>query len=162
MPRKRPIALALSILVMAAILLSACQGFKNPDGKAALTEEARLRARLKEFHTALGNNDLEKWYSMTTPAQRKNMTFEQFSSNLRRGDKKGSTDRQQIEAELSRVCSCVQVRDLRCVVIVDLEISGRDKTLRKERPLEMWEFSDREWYMGYIGADSRGRCPGER
>jgi len=51
---------------------------------------------------------------------------------------------------------------MRCVLIVDVTIEEDGGGIKKERPLEMWEYAGGEWYWDYMGAESRGRCPGER
>jgi hypothetical protein len=48
------------------------------------------------------------------------------------------------------------------VLIVDVTIEEAGSKIKKEQPLETWEFAGGEWYWGYLGTESRGRCPGER
>lgn len=124
--------------------------------------EGRLRERVQDFHVILGNNDIATWYAMTTPTTRKKMTFDKFKQDLRWDDKKAARTKEPMQAELSRVCNCVDVGTIRCVIIADVRISKPDGKTVQDRPLEMWEFADGEWYWGYIGAGSRGKCPGEK
>ncbi len=67
-----------------------------------------------------------------------------------------------MSAALVRACSCTSMKALRCVLIVDVTIEEAGGKVMKDKPLEMWEYDGGEWYWGYIGANSRGRCPGER
>ena len=63
-----------AFVVLVLGLLAACQapGSIKSSGmeKATVHDEARLRARLAEFHSALGANDIARWYAMTAPAVR--------------------------------------------------------------------------------------------
>lgn len=150
-------------LAMGLFCLSACaapSGPRGPGGEAvSLPDEARLRTRLVEFHNALGANDIEHGYAMAAPAIREKMTLEQFKKDMRWN---GNAPRTKMTAVLGRACSCVPMQDLRCVLIVDVTIEEDGGRVIKDTPLEMWEYDGSEWYWGYMGANSRGRCPGER
>jgi hypothetical protein len=130
--------------------------------KANVPDEARLRARLAEFHSALVANDIARWYAMTAPVVRDKMTFEQFKKDVRWDENAGRRKETRMTASLGRACSCTPMNTTRCVLIVDVMIEDADGKIKKERPLEMWEYAGGEWYWGYMGAESRGRCPGER
>ena len=147
----------------AMLLLSACTAPSGPRGLAgeavSLPDEARLLARIAEFHGALGANDIERWYAMSAPAIREKMTLEQFKKDMRWN---GNASQTKMTAVLDRACSCVPVQYLRCVLIVGVTAEGAGGKITRERPLETWEYGGGEWYWGYIGAESRGRCPGER
>ncbi len=146
----------------AMLLLSACAGPSGSRGSAdetvSLPDETRLRARIAEFHNALGSNDIEHRYAMLAPAIREKMTLEQFKRDMRWN---GNAARTKMTAALDRACSCAPVQYLRCVLIVDVAVEGAGGKITKERPLEMWEYDGSEWYWGYMGVESRGRCPGE-
>ncbi len=148
-----------SVLLFAVVvlLLGACQTILPQSGE--LPREDRLRERLQEFHHALGNNDIEKWYAMTSPVIRQKMTLDEFKKDLRW---KEDRSKSKIEGELLRNCSCVQMQLLRCVLVVGISVDLPGQPPLKERPLETWEFGDGEWYWGYMGPDLRGRCPGEK
>jgi hypothetical protein len=124
-------------------------------------DEARLRARLAEFHSALGANDVTRWYAMTTPTIREKMTFEQFKKDLRWDENASRRKKSVMTGDLGRVCSCVPMGFIRCVLIVNVTTRDADGRVQKERPLETWEYGDGEWYWGYLGPESRGQCPGE-
>jgi hypothetical protein len=164
MPKSR---LLVIFLAMGLSCLSACAAPPGPRGSAgeavvSLPDEARLRARIVEFHGALGANDISKRYAMATPAIRGKMTFEEFKKDLRWDENTSRRKKTRISAALARVCSCVQVKAIRCVLIVDATVEEDGGKVIREKPLEMWEHDGGEWYWGTIGAESRGRCPGER
>jgi hypothetical protein len=158
------VSVAFVVLVLG--LLAACQtpGPIKSSGmeKANVPDEARLRARLAEFHGALVANDIARWYAMTAPVVRDKMTFEQFKKDVRWDENAGRRKETRMTASLGRACSCTPMNTTRCVLIVDVMIEDADGKIKKERPLEMWEYAGGEWYWGYMGAESRGRCPGER
>ncbi len=156
---------AVSVAIVAFVLgfLSACQtpgAIKSTGPETVVVpDEARLRARLVEFHNALGANDIERRYAMSAPAIREKMTLEQFKKDMRWNE---NAARMKMTAALGRACGCVPMQYLRCVLIVDVTVEEAGGKITKEQPLEMWEYDGSEWYGGYIGANSRGRCPGER
>ena len=41
------------------------------------------------------------------------------------------------------------------VLIVDVTIEDADGKIKKERPLEMWEYAGGDWYWGYMGGTCR-------
>jgi hypothetical protein len=90
------------------------------------------------------------------------MTFEQFKKDMRRDENAGRRKEAGMTASLGRACSCTSAGYMRCVLIVDGTIEDADGKIRKERLLETWEYAGGEWYRGCMGAESRGRCPGER
>ena len=145
--------------------LSACgtpSGTRGSAGEAvSLPDEARLRARIAEFHGALGANDISKRYAMAMPAIREKMTFEEFKKDVRWDENAARRKETRMSAALARACSCVQAKALRCVLIVDVTVEEDGGKVIREKPLEMWEHDGGEWYWGTIGAESRGRCPGE-
>lgn len=145
--------------IMALFFLGACQGVKPT--AVELPDETRLRARLQELHNAIGNNDIAAWYAMTSPTIRDKMTFDQFKNDLRWDQDASRRTRKTMRADLMKPCSCVQMQFIRCVVIADITVEESGKHPSRERPLEMWEFSEGEWYWGIMGHDSRGRCPGD-
>jgi hypothetical protein len=157
---------AILCLLLFSLLLSACAASSGARGSAdeavSLPVEARLRARIAEFHNALGSNDISKRYALATPAIRERMTFEEFKKDLRWDENASRRKETRMSAALARACSCVQVKAIRCALIVDVSVEEDGGKVTKEKPLEMWEYERGEWYWGYIGAESRGRCPGER
>jgi len=157
------VSVAFVVLVLG--FLAACQtpGATKSTGpeKATVPDEARLHLRLAEFHNALGANDIARWYAMTEPAVRDKMTFEQFKKDMRWDENAGRRKEARMTASLGRACSCTPMRTTRCLLIVDVTIEEADGKIKKERPLEMWEYAGGEWYWGYMGAESGGRCPGE-
>jgi hypothetical protein len=132
--------------ITALFFLGACQGVKPTT--VELPDETRLRARMQEFHNALGNNDIAAWYAMTSPTIRDKMTFDQFKKDLRWDEDASRRTRKTTRADLMKPCSCVQMQFIRCVVIADITIEEPGKNPSRERPLEMWEFADGEWYCG--------------
>lgn len=158
--------LAFLCIFPAGLLLTACSASLVPSGSraeaVALPDEARLRVRLAEFHDALGTNDIARWYAMTSPAIREKMSFEEFKRDMRWEENTARRKEWKMTASLGRACSCAPANDLRCVLIVDVTAEEAGGKSTKERPLEMWEYAGGEWYWGYMGVESRGRCPGER
>jgi len=147
------------VVVLLAPILSGCADTRPLT--ANVPNEGRLRERISEFHNALGNDDVAAWYAMTSPAIREKMTFEQFKKGLRRDENNASRSRTTMQAELSRVCRCSEMRFLRCVLVADISIARPDREPSKERPIETWELAGGEWYWAYMGPDMGGRCPGE-
>ena len=125
-------------------------------------DEARLRARIVEFHDALAADDIARRYAMMTSGIRENMTVEEFKKDMRWDGNGAHRKERKMTAALSRACSCTPMKALRCVLIVDVIVEESGGRIIKEHPLEMWEYEGGEWYWGYIGAESRGLCPGER
>lgn len=166
MTKSRLLILCAICTATAMLLLSACASSPGSRGTGSepvfLPDEARLRARLTEFHNALGANDIERRYAMSAPAIREKMTFEGFKRDVRWDESAARGKRSRMSASLDRACSCMPVQALRCVLIVDVTVEEEGGNIKKERPLEMWEYDGSEWYWGTIGAESRGRCPGER
>ncbi len=82
---RRIASVAIAVLVL--MFLAACQtpgSIKSSGpGTPAVPDEARLRARLTEFHNALGANDISKRYAMATPGIREKMSFEEFKKDMR-------------------------------------------------------------------------------
>lgn len=148
------------ILLMFLIFITGCAEVRPLTVNTP--NESRLRERVREFHVILGNNNIAAWYAMTTPTVTKKMTFEQFKQDFRWDEKSTARATERMEAELSRVCSCVEMGYIRCVIIADVLTTKPDGKTVKDKPLEMWEFADGEWYWGYIGSSLRGKCPGER
>ena len=89
------------------------------------------------------------------------MSFEEFKKDLRWDENASRRKETRMSAALARACSCVQAKALRCVLIVDVTVEEDGGKVIREKPLEMWEHDGGEWYWGTIGAESRGRCPGE-
>jgi hypothetical protein len=158
-------AILIVIAVLSLAFLAACQaaGISRGAGADSFSppHEARLRARLTEFHNALGANDISKRYAMAAPGIRGKMTFEEFKKDLRWDENASRRKETRMSAALVRACSCTPMEALRCVLIVDVTIEEVGGKVVKEKPLEMWEYAGGEWYWGDIGAESRGRCPGE-
>ncbi len=153
-------------LFLAGLLLSGCSAplvsREAGAGAVSLPDEARLRARITEFHHALGANDISKRYAMATPGIRDKMTFEEFKKDVRWDENAARRKESRMSATLERACRCTLMNTMRCVLIVDVTIEEGGGGIKKEWPLEMWEYAGGEWYWGYMGAESRGRCPGER
>jgi hypothetical protein len=122
-------------------------------------EEQQLRARLEEFWQAVGAHDIVKRYQMTTPTVRKLVPLDAFKKTWE-WQQRPEFPLQNMTAELARVCGCVELRLLRCTVLVDLVIAQPGESLRYERTAQMWEFAEGQWYEAYSGAPSGRRCPG--
>lgn len=153
------LSLVVLALALSASLLVACADVRPITTKAP--NEGRLRERISEFHNALGNNDIAARYAMTSPAIRERITLEQFKKNLRRDADSEPRSKSTMQAGLSKVCRCSDLRFLRCVLVADISIIRPGKEPTRERPIETWDFADGEWYWGYMGPDIGGRCPGE-
>jgi hypothetical protein len=150
----------LAIAVLSLLCLTACATpgtVKGSPDTVAVPDKTRLRARLAEFHTALGANDIARWYDMSAPVIREKMSLEQFKKDMRWDENAARRKQSAMKADLGRICNCVPMQYLRCVLIVDVSVGEK-----KEHPLETWEYADGEWYVGYVGPESRGLCPGER
>jgi hypothetical protein len=156
---------AVLFALLLTVPLMACRAAGVPPAarEVILPQEARLQERIKAFHDALGNNDIATWYAMTAPAIRKRMTFDQFKKDIRWEENSGRRTQSTLQAQLLRSCNCEQYGDaVRCVLAVNVTVTESGKKPRTESPLEMWEYSDGQWYWGYIGPDTGGRCPGEK
>lgn len=160
-PHHRPCtSLMLAILLLAAFALAGCTTAPTRSD-APLPDEAKLLARLKEYHAALGHNEIEKVYALSSPNIRKRMTFVDFKKDMRWDTVGAKSPMLEMQAGLGKSCGCTDMGGfLRCVLIVDVAVSGAGRSPATERPLEMWEYVNGEWYWGYTGPDSRGRCPG--
>jgi len=123
-------------------------------------EEALLRARIKEFWRAVGAHDAAKRYELTTPTVRERVTLDEFRRTWSWQDRP-EFPVQKITADLTKICSCVQLRLLRCAVVVDLTVETPGEPPKHERTAQMWEFADGQWYEAYSGAPSGRHCPGE-
>ena len=121
-------------------------------------ELSSLRARVKEFWRVVGMHDIVKRYEMTTPTVRERVTLEAFKKTWS-WQERPEFPVQDITADLAEVCSCVELRLLRCTVSVDLTIEGQGQPARNDQTLQMWEFADGQWYEAYSGAPIGRRCP---
>jgi hypothetical protein len=119
-----------------------------------------LRARVKEFWRAVGVHDIVKRYEMTTPTVRERVTLEAFKKTWS-WQEQPEFPVQNITADLAGVCSCVELRLLRCTVAVDLTIERPGEPPRDEHTLQTWEFGAGQWYEAYSGAPIGRRCPRE-
>jgi hypothetical protein len=147
------------VILLFLVFMAGCAGVHPHNVKTP--HEERLRARVSQFHDVLGLKDINAWYAMTTPTIRSKMTLEEFKKDFRWDENEAKTNNQKMRGEFSKVCSCLDMGYIRCVIIVDVTITQPDQPSTIERPLEMWEYADGDWYWGLIGHDSRGRCPGE-
>ncbi len=127
-----------------------------------LPAKLRLEYRIREFHKALGSNDIFTWYSMTSPYFQTRVSLEQFKKNLRWDENMVRRPQKDMKGELSRNCGCVQDRYLRCALIVDIMETEKNGFVKKENPLETWEYHEGEWFWAYMGPSAGGLCPGER
>lgn len=118
------------------------------------------RARLKEFWRAVGAHDVAKRYALTTPTVRERVTLDEFRKTWSWQDQP-EFPVQNMTADLTKICSCVQLRLLRCMVAVNLTIETPDERSIHERTVQVWEFADGQWYEAYSGAPGGRRCPGE-
>jgi hypothetical protein len=152
--------LTFAVALLAALVSAGCA--TTPAGSGApLPDEARLQARLREFHEAMGRNEIEKVYALSSPTIRKQMTFTDFKKDMRWDKVGGRSPVLEMQAGLGKNCGCTDMGGFqRCVLIVNVAVSGAGRSSATERPLEMWEHVDGDWYWGYSGPDSRGRCPG--
>ena len=149
---------------LTALLPAASQASTISEGQSAgvsVPAEPLLRTRLNEFWRAVGAHDIVKRYEMTTPTVRERVTLEEFRKTWS-WQERPEFPAQNMTADLSRVCSCVELRLLRCTLTVELTIERPGEPPTHERTLQMWEFADGQWYEAYSGAPSGRRCPGER
>ena len=125
--------------------------------------EGRLKQRIAEVHAAIGGNDVERWYSMLPPSVRARMSFEDFKRDIRWEARGGANQAPTpMQAEIGRVCSCKEGwSSTRCVISARVAIEDPRKGRQIDMPLESWEYDRGDWYLGYIGASTEGRCPGE-
>ena len=155
---------SLTAAVVATLLLLACQvSMAQQEYKAggSVPEETLLRSRLKEFWRAVGTHDIMKRYEMTTPTVRQLVSAEQFKKTWD-WEEDSSVPKQEIKADLSRVCGCVRLRFLRCTLELALNIEQPGKPSSHKRTLQAWEFADGQWYEAYSGAPYSSRCPDHR
>ena len=146
-------SMALISIIVIPILLSCASTSQAPD-------EARLRLRFQDVHTAMGAKDAKTWYEISTPYGREK-TLEEFKK-AKKIDEKSIQVR--MDAKLEKVCICAPIRDqwgerLRCVFLVF--ITEHKPEGLQGRLLEMWEYFDREWYFGGIAPtmDYVDDCP---
>ncbi len=152
--------LTLAVVLLTVLVTAGCST-APARSDATLPDEAKLQARLKEFHEAMGHNEIEKVYAMSSPNIRKAMTIVDFKKDMR-WDKIGAKSPVlEMQADLGKNCGCTDMGGFQhCVLIVKVAVSGAGRSPAIERPLEMWEYMNGDWYWGYSGPDSRGRCPG--
>jgi S1/P1 nuclease len=149
--------------VLAALFPATSGASTAPQGQSdsvSVPEENLLRARLKEFWQAVGARDIVKRYEMTTPTVRERVTLEEFRKTWS-WQERTEFPWQNMTAELSKVCSCVELRLLRCTLSVEVTIKQPGEAPVRERTAQMWEFADGQWYEAYSGAPSGRHCPGE-
>ena len=128
--------------------------------EANVPEISLLRVRIREFWRVVGVHDIVKRYEMTTPTVRERVTLEAFKKTWS-WQEQPQFPVQNITADLAGVCSCVELRLLRCTVAVDLTIERPGEPSSHERTLQTWEFADGQWYEAYSGAPIGRRCPRE-
>ncbi len=121
-------------------------------------DEARLRLRFQDVHTAMWSGDAKTFYEMTTPRFRSEKWLEDIKKDMEKGKKSPQPARR---VSLEQICSCRSHSDkmgksVRCVLLVSFT---EDKPGGSQlRLLEIWEYIDREWY--YMGAPGEGdKCP---
>ena len=129
-------------IIIIPILFSCASAPQAPD-------EARLRVRLQDVHTAMGAKDAKTWYEISTPYGREK-TLEEFKKTNKIDEKSIQV---RMDAKLEKVCICAPIRDqwgerMRCVFLVF--ITEHKPEGLQGRLLEMWEYFDREWYFGGI------------
>ena len=129
-------------IIIIPILFSCASAPQAPD-------EARLRDRLQDVHTAMGAKHAKTWYEISTPYGREK-TLEEFKKRKQIDEKSIQV---RMDAKLEKVCYCAPIRDqwrerLRCVLLVF--ITEHKPEGLQGRLLEMWEYFDREWYFGGI------------
>jgi|SRR5262245_40643883 len=117
-----------------------------------------LRTRVNEFWRAVGIHDVLAHYQMTSPTVRERVSLEAFKKTWS-WQEQPRFPIQGITADLSGVCSCVELRLLRCTVSVDLAIDQAGEPSRTEHILQIWEFAGGQWYEAYSGAPIERHCP---
>ncbi len=160
-PRRIRTTLLIVTMLLAAFVAGACQTAPTKGG-STMPYETKLKARLREYHEAMGRKEIEKLYAMSSPTIRRSMSLDDYKKDLRWEQVGAKMAPMEVQADLGRGCNCVDMGGfMRCVLVVDVAINEAGKQPRTERPLEMWEYMGGEWYWGYTGPQSRGRCPGE-
>lgn len=160
----RCIGLLLIICFMLSILffcISCQSSSKYLAGVGTLPDESLLQRRLKEYHDALGNNDIAAWYAMTSPTITEKLTFEEFKKNFRWDENASNRTKMNMQAELGKTCGCMQQKYLRCVLVINIDLNESGRNPRTEKLLETWEYARGEWFWVYMGPDTRGKCPGQ-
>ena len=158
--------LRLSLIICFAwsvlFFLSSCQTFKTSGQyTGVLPDELHLQTRIKQFHDALGNNDIATRYAMTSHVITRKMTLDQYKKDFRWDEKAVNKTKISVKAELGKTCSCEQQIYLRCVLVINIGINEPGHDPKTESPLETWEYADGEWFWAYMGPDTKGRCPGQ-
>ena len=146
-----------STLAIAALALSACAASRIEQTPA----EEKLHDNIAAVHAAIGRGDVEKWYAMTPPSVRNQMSLADFKRDIRWDSVGARRPPQEWKAEVAKLCSCRQETTFRCVVSVHLRITDAEKAPVEEWPLETWDHVGGNWYLAYIGANTGGRCPGQ-
>lgn len=121
-------------------------------------DEARLRLRLQDIHTAMSSGDFKAFSEMITPRFR---TEKEWLERIKKDMEEGKKSPQpSTRVGLEEICNCWAVFDkmeksVRCILLVSFT---EDKPGGLQgRILEIWEYINREWY--YMGAPGIGdRC----
>jgi hypothetical protein len=124
----------------------------------------RLKKRINELRDAQRAHDLMKWYGMTIPAIRKNMSFEEFKRDWG-VDVPQEADLKIANDGLHKICACGvwEYEDgrntLRCSLLVNISIADDNGQQLTHRLLEVWEYVMDEWYWGYTDHHEWENCP---
>jgi hypothetical protein len=124
----------------------------------------RLKKRINELRDAQGAGDFKKWYEMTTPSIRNDLSFEEFKREWG-ADVPQEADFKIVSDGLHKICTCGDWKyedgrkTLRCSLLVSISIADDNGRQLTHRLLEMWEYIVDEWYWGYTDHHEWENCP---
>ncbi len=154
------------LLLLVTLLLSAgCA--QTPARTGEVPAQERLSARVEAWYRAAGTKDVNAMYAMIPPYVRSQMTLEQFKKSLGSDEELASVPHMQISASVEKPCSCTTdifmapTPTTRCVLLMNLIVTDAAGKQAKYKNLEMWEYLDSEWYIGYSG-EGEDTCPPSR
>jgi hypothetical protein len=127
-----------------------------------LPDEARLRIRLQDFYDALVSQDAGRLYELETPDFRSRVPLDKYQQHgvpLRRKLLVGTPTK--VTVGIEQVCACHRVEwpydRILCRVLVD-EVPGSTVGAKQmTRHLELWEYSNGEWFIWLPKTDEQ--CP---
>ncbi len=156
-----------SRLLLLVILLFSAGCAQTPAQSGEVPAQERLSARVEAWYRAVGTRDSNTMYAMIPPYVRSQMTLEEYKKDSGLDEQGASVPHMQISASVEKPCSCMTgifmapTPTTRCVLLMNLKVTDATGKQTKHKNLEMWEYQDGEWYMGYPG-EGEDTCPASR
>ena len=134
--------------------------------KVAVPDEARLKTRIQDFYTALASKDARVMYRMKTPYVRAQMSFREYRKDWQLDEAWEAEPHTKVTVTLEQVCDGATPwtypdgsMTLRYVLLLRGVEEQPDGSQRAAKFLEMWEYTNSEWYYGYPGEGDH--CPSD-